>query len=89
MAIMATAAHAAEVHKIRVNKITARGPCTGVRPCCRRRRLRPARRLSDTLGRFAPLFKEHQGANIGTLSDVRIDDLIPSRACRRVRCGEA
>jgi acetolactate synthase I/II/III large subunit len=36
-----------------------------------------------------PLFKEHQGANIGTLLDVHIDDLIPSRAYRRVHYGEA
>jgi acetolactate synthase I/II/III large subunit len=40
-------------------------------------------------GRLAPLFKEHQGANIGTLWDVHIDDLIPSRAYRRVHYGEA
>jgi len=40
-------------------------------------------------GKFAPLFKEHQGANIGTLWDVHIDDLIPSRAYRRVHYGEA
>jgi hypothetical protein len=40
-------------------------------------------------GRMAPLFKEHQGANIGTLWDVHIDDLIPSRAYRRVHYGEA
>ena len=37
----------------------------------------------------APLFAEHQGANIGTLWDIHIDDLIPSRAYRRVHYGEA
>ncbi|MGZ3340452.1 MAG: SRPBCC domain-containing protein [Reyranella sp.] len=40
-------------------------------------------------GRFAPLFREHQAANIGTVWDVRIDDLIPSRTYRRVHCGKA
>ena len=38
---------------------------------------------------MAPLFKEHQGANIGTLWDVHIDDKIPSRAYRRIHYGEA
>jgi thiamine pyrophosphate-dependent acetolactate synthase large subunit-like protein len=40
-------------------------------------------------GRFAPLFSEHQAANIGTVWDVHIDDLIPSRSYRRVHYGEA
>ena len=41
------------------------------------------------MGRFAPLFREHQAANIGTLWDIHTDDLIPSRAYRRVHYGEA
>lgn len=41
------------------------------------------------MGRFAPLFREHQAANIGTLWDIHTDDLIPSRTYRRVHNGEA
>jgi acetolactate synthase-1/2/3 large subunit len=40
-------------------------------------------------GKYASLFKEHQGANIGSLWDIHIDDMIPSRAYRRVHYGEA
>ena len=32
---------------------------------------------------------EHQAANIGSLWDIHTDDLIPSRAYRRVHYGEA
>ena len=41
------------------------------------------------MGRFAPLFREHQAANIGSVWDIHTDDLIPSRAYRRVHYGEA
>ena len=40
-------------------------------------------------GKYASLFKEHQGANIGSLWDIHINDLIPSRAYRRVHYREA
>ena len=33
--------------------------------------------------------QEHQAANIGTVWDIHTDDLIPSRAYRRVHYGEA
>jgi hypothetical protein len=39
--------------------------------------------------RFAPLLREHQAANIGSVWDIHTDDLIPSRAYRRVHYGEA
>jgi hypothetical protein len=34
-------------------------------------------------------FHEHQAANVGTVWDVHVDDLIPSRTSRRVHYGEA
>jgi hypothetical protein len=45
----------------------------------------PSRGPAASLRRF----KEHQGANIGSVWDVRIDDLIPLRAYLRVHYGEA
>ncbi len=41
------------------------------------------------MGRFENLFREHQAANSAGLWDVHTDDLIPSRAYRRVHYGEA
>ena len=41
------------------------------------------------LGRMEGLFQEHQGANTATLWDIQSDDLIPSRAYRRIHFGEA
>jgi hypothetical protein len=35
------------------------------------------------------LFKEHQGANTASVWDVHTDDLIASRAYRRIHFGEA
>ena len=35
------------------------------------------------------VFIGHQAANIGTVWDIHTDDLIPSRAYRRVHYGEA
>jgi hypothetical protein len=40
-------------------------------------------------GRFQPLFQEYQGANIGTVWGIHIDDLIPAPAYRRIHDGEA
>ena len=40
-------------------------------------------------GQLDGLFKEHQGSNVATVWDVMADDLIPSRAYRRVHYGEA
>lgn len=44
--------------------------------------------VSD-MSRCAALFAEHQAANTAGLWDLQIDDLIPSRAYRRVHYGEA
>ena len=43
----------------------------------------------NTPGRFESLFREHQRSGGTTLWDVHVDDLIPSRAYRRVHYGEA
>lgn len=41
------------------------------------------------MGKMPALFAEHERANTATLWDVHTDDLIPSRAYRRVHYGEA
>ena len=41
------------------------------------------------MGRCPALFHEHQSANTAGLWDIQIDDLIPSRAYRRIHYGEA
>jgi thiamine pyrophosphate-dependent acetolactate synthase large subunit-like protein len=90
MAIMNDGGYGAEVHKFRANNITAKEAIHGRGDLAAAATGFGLRGASVTQpGRFAPLFKEHQGANIGTLWDVHIDDLIPSRAYRRVHYGEA
>jgi acetolactate synthase-1/2/3 large subunit len=82
--------YGAEVHKFRAHGLDAgeamhgRGDLAGVATGFG---LRSASVTEP--GRFAPLFREHQAANIGTVWDVHIDDLIPSRTYRRVHYGEA
>ena len=90
MAIMNDGGYGAEVHKFRANGITAKEAIHGRGDLAAAATGFGLRGASVTQpGRMAPLFKEHQGANIGTLWDVHIDDLIPSRAYRRVHYGEA
>jgi thiamine pyrophosphate-dependent acetolactate synthase large subunit-like protein len=90
MAIMNDGGYGAEVHKFRANGITAKEAMHGRGDLAAAATGFGLRGASVTQpGRMAPLFKEHQGANIGTLWDVHIDDLIPSRAYRRVHYGEA
>src|SRR4051812_3091961 len=90
MAIMNDGGYGAEVHKFRANGITAKEAIHGRGDLAAAATGFGLRGASVTQpGRLAPLFKEHQGANIGTLWDVHIDDLIPSRAYRRVHYGEA
>jgi thiamine pyrophosphate-dependent acetolactate synthase large subunit-like protein len=90
MAIMNDGGYGAEVHKFRANGITAKEAVHGRGDLAAAATGFGLRGASVTQpGRFAPLFKEHQGANIGTVWDVHIDDLIPSRAYRRVHYGEA
>jgi len=90
MAIMNDGGYGAEVHKFRANGITDKEAMHGRGDLAAAATGFGLRGASVTQpGRMAPLFKEHQGANIGTLWDVHIDDLIPSRAYRRVHYGEA
>jgi thiamine pyrophosphate-dependent acetolactate synthase large subunit-like protein len=90
MAIMNDGGYGAEVHKFRANGITAKEAIHGRGDLAAAATGFGLRGASVTqTGRMAPLFKEHQGANIGTVWDVHIDDLIPSRAYRRVHYGEA
>ena len=90
MAIMNDGGYGAEVHKFRANGITAKEAVHGRGDLAAAATGFGLRGASVTQpGRYAPLFKEHQGANIGSLWDIHIDDLIPSRAYRRVHYGEA
>jgi len=90
MAIMNDGGYGAEVHKFRANGITAKEAVHGRGDLAAAATGFGLRGASVTQpGRYASLFKEHQGANIGSLWDVHIDDMIPSRAYRRVHYGEA
>jgi len=90
ISVMNDGGYGAEFHKFRANGIDpaeamhGRGDLAGVATGFG---LRSA--AVTEMGRFAPLFREHQAANIGTLWDIHTDDLIPSRAYRRVHYGEA
>ncbi len=90
ISVMNDGGYGAEVHKFRAHGLDAgeavhgRGDLAGVATGFG---LRGASVTEP--GRFAPLFREHQAANIGTVWDVHIDDLIPSRTYRRVHYGEA
>jgi thiamine pyrophosphate-dependent acetolactate synthase large subunit-like protein len=90
ISVMNDGGYGAEVHKFRAYGLDAseamhgRGDLAGVATGFG---LRGASVTQP--GRFAPLFSEHQAANIGTVWDVHIDDLIPSRSYRRVHYGEA
>jgi len=90
MAIMNDGGYGAEVHKFRANGINAKEAIHGRGDLAAAATGFGLRGASVTEpGRFAPLFREHQAANIGTVWDVHIDDLIPSRTYRRVHYGEA
>jgi thiamine pyrophosphate-dependent acetolactate synthase large subunit-like protein len=90
MAVMNDGGYGAEVHKFRANGITAKEAVHGRGDLAAAAVGFGLRGASVTQpGQMAPLYKDHQGANIGTLWDVHIDDLIPSRAYRRIHYGEA
>jgi acetolactate synthase I/II/III large subunit len=90
IAIMNDGGYGAEFHKFRANGIDAkeaihgRGDLAGVANGFGVR----GTTVSQP-GRYKTLFQEHQAANTAGLWDVQIDDLIPSRAYRRVHYGEA
>ena len=89
MAIMNNGGYSAEVHKFRANGITAKEAVHvrgGLAAAATGFDLRGASVTQP--GKYASLFKEHQSANIGSLWDVHIDDMIPPWAYCRVHYGE-
>lgn len=90
IAIMNDGGYGAEFHKFRAGghepkeAIHGRGDLAGVATGFG---LRGA--TVSQPGRCAALFEEHQAANSAGLWDFQIDDLIPSRAYRRIHYGEA
>ena len=90
MAIMNDGGYGAEVHKFRANGVTEKEAVHGRGDLAAAATGFGLRGASVTQpNTMAPLFQQHQGANIGTLWDVHIDDKIVSRAYRRIHYGEA
>jgi len=89
-AIINDGGYGAEFHKFRANNVDPSGAMHGrgdIAAMARGFGIRGAN--INALGKMDGLFKEHQGANTATLWDVHTDDLIPSRAYRRIHFGEA
>jgi len=89
-AIINDGGYGAEFHKFRANGVDPAGAIHGrgdIAAMARGFGLQGA--SVNTLGRMDGLFKEHQGSNTATVWDVHTDDLIPSRAYRRIHFGEA
>lgn len=90
IAIMNDGGYGAEFHKFRANGIDAkeaihgRGDLAGAATGFGLR----GTTVSE-MGRCRDLFDAHQAANTAGLWDLQIDDLIPSRAYRRIHYGEA
>ncbi len=88
--IMNDGGYGAEFHKFRANKVDpsgaihGRGDLAGVATGLG---LRGA--TVRGMGQLEKLFAEHRAANSATLWDMHTDDLIPSRAYRRIHFGEA
>lgn len=89
-AIINDGGYGAEFHKFRANNVDPSGAMHGrgdIAAVARGFGLRGA--SVNSLGKMERLFQEHQGSNTATLWDVHTDDLIPSRAYRRIHFGEA
>ena len=89
-AIINDGGYGAEFHKFRANNVDPAGAMHGrgdIAAMARGFGLRGA--SVNSLGKMEGLFQEHQGSNTATLWDVHTDDLIPSRAYRRIHFGEA
>ncbi len=89
-AIINDGGYGAEFHKFRANNVDPSGAMHGrgdIAAVARGFGLRGA--SVNSLGKMEGLFQEHQGSNTATLWDVHTDDLIPSRAYRRIHFGEA
>ncbi|MFM9941273.1 MAG: thiamine pyrophosphate-binding protein [Hyphomicrobiaceae bacterium] len=90
VAIINDGGYGAEFHKFRANKIDPSGAMHGrgdIAAVATGMGLRGAN--VSALGRMEGLFQEHRSANIAGLWDIHTDDLIPSRAYRRIHFGEA
>jgi len=90
IAIMNDGGYGAEFHKFRANGVEAREAIHGrgdLASVATGFGLR-GNTVAET-GRCRALFDQHQAANAAGLWDFQIDDLIPSRAYRRIHYGEA
>ena len=89
-AIINDGGYGAEFHKFRANGVDPSGAMHGrgdIAAMARGFGLQG--HTVSGLGKMDGLFKEHQGSNTATVWDVHSDDLIPSRAYRRIHFGEA
>lgn len=90
IAIINDGGYGAEFHKFRANKVDPSGAMHGrgdIAAVATGMGLRGA--SVNALGRMEGLFREHGAANTAGLWDVHTDDLIVSRAYRRIHYGEA
>ena len=89
-AIVNDGGYGAEFHKFRANGVDPSGAIHGrgdIGAMARGFGLRG--HTVNALGKMEGLFQEHQGSNTASVWDVHSDDLIPSRAYRRIHFGEA
>lgn len=90
MTIINDGGYGAEFHKFRANEIDPSGAIHGrgdIAAMARGYGLAGA--TVNGMDQLDGLFKDHQGANVATVWDVMADDLVPSRAYRRIHYGEA
>ncbi|MGE5513324.1 MAG: thiamine pyrophosphate-binding protein [Bacteroidota bacterium] len=90
IAIMNDGGYGAEFHKFRANGVDPSGAIHGrgdLAAVATGFGLRGA--TVNQMGRMEQLFREHRAANTAGLWDIHTDDLIPSRAYRRIHYGEA
>lgn len=90
MTIINDGGYGAEFHKFRANEIDPSGAIHGrgdIAAMARGYGLAGA--TVNGMDQLDGLLKDHQGANVATVWDVMADDLVPSRAYRRIHYGEA
>jgi len=90
MVVINDGGYGAEFHKFRANEIDPSGAIHGRGDLAAMARgFGLAGMTVNKGGQLGGLFQEHQGSNVASLWDVIADDLIPSRAYRRIHYGEA
>ncbi len=90
MAIMNDGGYGAEFHKFRANDVEESHAIHGRGDLAAMARgFGLAGATVNQMGSTEKLFREHEGANVASVWDVVVDDLIPSRAYRRIHYGEA